>query len=314
MYNSSSYQKAWEQVFTKNGSNKNLQTLQRLFPKEAISETWEFSYLHEVVLDILPGNLATALQDQKYCDQVNIRDYKGRTPLHWAATRGDESAVRLLLENGADVNAQDDWKATPLILAASSGSMRMLELLILGGANARLSDIRGGRALHYVCRHQKEVAPVKLLLNATAQVNCRNIYGHTPFTGAAIKNRHDIGEYLLRNGADMHCGGDNNDTPLFESIFHNSHEFLQLLLQKGAKHTSVNKLGSTILHAAALEADVKTIEILAASKPGDLNVNSLDKNGKTALEISQQRVAPPDGFQDSFKRFLTTIREITCDT
>jgi len=310
LYDSSSYQKAWEQVFIKYGSAETLYALQRLFPKEAISDTWEFSQLHEVVLCILPLSVETTLQDEKYSEQVNIRDYKGRTPLHWAATRGDISAVSLLLDYGADVNAQDEEKSTPLILAASSGSVRTLELLLLAQANPRLTDIRGGHALHYVSRHQKDIAPVKLLLNAGAAVNCRNIYGHTPFTGAAIKNRYEIGEYLLRRGADIHNNSNNNDTPLFESIFHNSHAFLQLLLREGARHTHVNKMGSTILHAAALEADLNTIKILTASRPGALDVDLLDKNGKTALEISRERIVPPDGFQEAFESLLIMIRQI----
>jgi ankyrin repeat protein len=287
--------------------------LQRLFPKEAISDTWEFSQLHEIVLCILPISLEATLQDQKYREQVNIRDYKGRTPLHWAATRGDISAVSLLLDNGADVNAQDEGKATPLILAASSGSVRTIELLLLAGANVRLTDIRGGHALHYVSRHQKDIAPVKLILLAGASVNSSNIYGHTPFIGAAIKNRYEIGMYLLQHGADMHKSSNYNDTPLFECIFHNSHEFLRLLLREGAKHKHVNKSGSTILHAAALEADLETIEILAASRPGGLDVDFLDKNGKTALEISRQRIASPDGFQEAFERFLAIVKESNRD-
>lgn len=309
-YNSSSYQKAWEQVFTKFGSTESSQALQRLFPKDAISETWEFSQLHEVVLSILPVSLAKTLEEQKYREQINARDYKGRTPLHWAATRGDESTVKLLLDNGAQLNVQDEGKATPLILAASSGSVRTLELLLLAGANVHLTDIRGGHALHYVSRHQKEISPVKLLLQAGAPINCRNNQGQTPFIGAAIKNRYEVGAYLLQNGADIDRASNNNDTPLFESIFHNSHEFLRLLLREGAKHTTLNKFGSTILHAAALEADLETISILAASKPGGLNIGLLDKNGKTALEIVRQRVASPPGFQEAFERFLTALREI----
>lgn len=285
--------------------------MQRIFPQEAISDTWEFSQLHKIVLCILPIDLEATIRQEIYREQVNVCDYKGRTPLHWAATRGDVSAVSILLDNGANVNVQDEGKATPLILAASSGSVRTIELLLLARANVRLMDIRGGNALHYVCRHQKNTAPVKLLLQAVADVNCRNRYGHTPFIGAAIKNRYETGLYLLQQGADMHTASYNhNDTPLFECIFHNSHEFLKLLLENGAKHTQVNKSGSTILHAIALEADLQTVDIIASSRPGGLNVDSIDKHGKTALEISRQRVASPVGFQEAFERFLMVVKEV----
>lgn len=49
---------------------------------------------------------------------VNSKDYCGMTALHVAASRGHEAAVRLLLENGADINAQDGRHSSPLHLAA----------------------------------------------------------------------------------------------------------------------------------------------------------------------------------------------------
>jgi ankyrin repeat protein len=305
----STYQRVWEKIFIRNGSAETLEALKGLFPESGISETWNFSHFHNVVLGLLPVSLESALQSQQYSGQVNCLDFRGRTPLHWAATRGDAGAVGLLLEYGADVNAQDELKGTPLIFAASSGSVRTLELLLLAGANVNLGDIRGGQALHYACRHQKEVGPVKLLLQAKAQIDCKNMYGHTPLVGAAITNRYEIGAYLLSHGADMHYGGANNDSPLFQSFFHNSHEFLRMLLDKGAEHTGVNKAGSTILHAAALEADVKTIEILSSAGLQGLSVDSVDKHGKTALDIFRERVAPPDGFKEAFERLLESLRE-----
>lgn len=253
--------------------------------------------------------MESALESQQYSDQVNSLDFRGRTPLHWAATRGDPSAVGLLLENGADANVQDELDGTPLIFAASSGSVRTLELLLLAGANVHLTDIRGGQALHYACRHQNNVEPVKLLLQAQASIDCKNVYGHTPLVGAAITNRFEIGAYLLARGADMQQGGANNDSPLFQSCFHNSHEFLRMLLEKGAEYTGVNKAGSTLLHAAALEADLETIEILRSAGLRNLAVDLVDKHGKTALDIVTERVASPNGFKEAFERLLESLRE-----
>lgn len=41
-------------------------------------------------------------------------DFQGRTPLHIAVLSGHDAIVRILLENGADVNARDQWEVTPL--------------------------------------------------------------------------------------------------------------------------------------------------------------------------------------------------------
>jgi ankyrin repeat protein len=56
---------------------------------------------------------------------VNSRDKSGRTPLSWAAEKGDETLVKLLLESGkVDVDSKNNSGQTPLFWAASG--MRLL--------------------------------------------------------------------------------------------------------------------------------------------------------------------------------------------
>jgi hypothetical protein len=47
-------------------------------------------------------------------DVVFSKDKDGATPLHWAAFKGQNDAVRLLLANRADVNARNNNGSTPL--------------------------------------------------------------------------------------------------------------------------------------------------------------------------------------------------------
>lgn len=54
-----------------------------------------------------------------------------------AASRGKEATVKLLLENGADIEAKDSFDQTPLIAAASRGDEATVELLLEKGANAK---------------------------------------------------------------------------------------------------------------------------------------------------------------------------------
>lgn len=48
---------------------------------------------------------------------VNVRDGKGKTPLHCAAVTANLECMRTLLENGADANLMDGDGNTPLMLA-----------------------------------------------------------------------------------------------------------------------------------------------------------------------------------------------------
>ena len=257
-----------------------------------------------MVLKISPTELVAELQNQEYSHQVNALDSTKRTPLHWAVTRADEDAARRLLKAGADVNARDNLNGTPLTLAGSTGSTRILELLILHGANVHAKTSIGSQAIHHASRHQTAMEPVQILLRAGASLNSRNKFGHSPLSGAAICNCHEIVKFLLDKGADIHVRSLHGDTPLFETIFHNCHESLQILLESGANPHDVNNAGSTIFHAAALEADTRTLEILCNSGIKWDGWSLRDANGYTPLEIVERRIKPHQGFLEAFEKLL----------
>ena len=59
---------------------------------------------------------------------VNAEDSHGLTPLILASDRGYTELAKLLIEKGADVNASNDGK-TPLMFASSNGCTEIVELL-----------------------------------------------------------------------------------------------------------------------------------------------------------------------------------------
>ena len=66
-----------------------------------------------------------------YGADVTAQDETHRTPLHLAAFSGSTETVQLLIEHGADVTAQDRGKKTPLHLLSSDVSFVSVSLLIL---------------------------------------------------------------------------------------------------------------------------------------------------------------------------------------
>ena len=71
---------------------------------------------------------------------VGKPDIYGDTPVHWAVLEGENEILALLLDLGADINAQNDDYRTPLDLAVDSGARRM--------DSVRLLTARGGVCLN----------------------------------------------------------------------------------------------------------------------------------------------------------------------
>ena len=97
-----------------------------------------------------------------------------------AAAHGDIPALRLALQDGAQINARDSASETALIRAAREGRLVMVEILLGAGASLDLQDREGRTAL----------------------------------ARAALGGFIDIVSMLIRSGADITLDDKNGDKPL----------------------------------------------------------------------------------------------------
>ena len=109
--------------------------------------------------------------------------------LLYASSRGHADVVRIMLENGADVELGDDRKRRPLWEAAFYGHQDVMELLLDNGADVDVADAWGVTPLHapgphygypgdLEWNHAANVA--KYLLSRGANVNARDTWGRSP--------------------------------------------------------------------------------------------------------------------------------------
>ena len=115
----------------------------------------------------LAGNIEAVKQAIADGADVNAKRF-GLTPLHEAAKGqhsgpgGHTDIAELLIANGADVNATDDFLngRTPLSVAARYGNKETAELLIAEGADVNAKANDGKTPLDYTTRENEPAAAV----------------------------------------------------------------------------------------------------------------------------------------------------------
>ncbi|XP_040296566.1 ankyrin repeat and SOCS box protein 18 [Bufo bufo] len=114
-------------------------------------------------------------------------DEMQETPLHIAARLGLLDHVRSYLRYGADVHARNANGETPLISACGGKweyedtCLQICHLLLEKGANVEAQDQQDRRPLHYACR-KAEHHLVELLLKYGADVNAADYNGVLPLS------------------------------------------------------------------------------------------------------------------------------------
>src|SRR5262245_5963936 len=85
-------------------------------------------------------------------DAVNTGDNDGTRPLHWAVRADEVEVADLLLKAGADATAQNRLGVTALYLAATNGNGTMVRKLLDRGANPNQVEKTGETVLMVATR------------------------------------------------------------------------------------------------------------------------------------------------------------------
>jgi len=137
---------------------------------------------------------------------VNAVQSDGATALHWASYYGDADLASLLMAAGADHSLANRNGSTAMWLAANHGNVEVINILLDGGADANESLPLGRRPLMLAAR-SGNVEAVKLLLDHGADPNASETErGTTPLMQAADQGHADVMAVLIEHGADVAAG------------------------------------------------------------------------------------------------------------
>lgn len=166
-----------------------------------------------------------------------------------AVKNGKTEEIKLLLEDGADVNFSNNNKSSLLILASrysnTTSNIETVKLLLENGADVNLKNINGATALTVASRNsntESNIETVKLLLENGADVNLKD---KDDWTALMLASRYSNAEsnietvkLLLENGADVNLKNNDGWTALMLASLNPNNssniETVKLLLENGA--------------------------------------------------------------------------------
>lgn len=214
---------------------------------------------------------------------VTAKNQAGETALQLAARNGHEGIVRHLLDFlGEEINSEALLATSKVFKVATAGDERAMQVLIENGADITIEDQDGETALH-VAAKEGHVALSRFLLENGANINALGRYERTPISIALLYGHIEVVRLLIEHKADLGQG----DSPLFAAIkpWHGGAkvEIVQLLLENGADVSAHSWLEGTPLHAAVHQGSKPIVELLLEY---GAEVGLRDRDGDTALDVS----------------------------
>ena len=123
-----------------------------------------------------------------------------------AARTGTADVVRMLLDRGADVNAQETQQGqTAMMWAAAEGHTEVVRVLIERGTDVRARSKTGYAPILFAAR-TGDLNLIRLLLDAGANMNEEAADGTTALVVATVRSHTTLAEFLLAEGADPNKG------------------------------------------------------------------------------------------------------------
>ena len=170
---------------------------------------------------------------------VNSIDEKGISLLHKAVIIGNIDLVKLLVENGADLDIElqrvnsNHMRLTPILYAVIQNKKNIVSYLINKGVDVDKKLNSNTTILHHASAHN-HVDLVQLIISKDADINSCDTNGMSPLHYASNRGNKKIIEILIAAGANVNAK-EGKHTPLDLVLDKSLFEITDLLRKNGAK-------------------------------------------------------------------------------
>lgn len=165
---------------------------------------------------------------------INEKSSWGASALIYASEKGNINIMQYLIDNGIDVNGKaDDNGDTPLLWAVTGENpYEASKLLIENGANVNATNDSGVAPATILAASTPKV--VKLLKDNGADLDTKFLDYYPPIAIAAGAGNLEIVKALVENGADVnYYPNDINYTAIFHAIDQHNYEVAEYLFKNG---------------------------------------------------------------------------------
>ena len=291
-------------------SETDVEALRCLAQNDDFIEGQKYSRLHKIILGLSTANFEEEIS--LHPEKINVRDVMDRTPLAWAACRGDDRAIVTLLSHGAEVNTLDVQHSAPVCHAADRNFATCVRLLLEAGADPNIAAAHGykiGDGLNVAARNASDPLILKTLLDFGANVESCGVDGMTPLIHASRRDNASFAFLLLEYGANINALNSAGQTPLTIAVAYNSHNVLRLLLDRWFEYSECPRLtGPHLLQIVALHADIETIVILMNTDHLRLKYDSSYGLGDFTVRLNERPDAT-EKLNTAFDELLAIVKQ-----